>query len=240
MEYCLNLKFHYFTMLLWGIKFVIQLNLEDFHFAIMLIVSNQCINMMLGPIVDYPTSFTMITLFLVAKQTISPELDPKVHRLQRQDVRSRKTFKRRKATKAPSMKRLGGHGYLEDTSEGEAGSSESSPARRAYSMRRTNHDTLTSYRDRSAYVREISRSHQGFTSHPGFPELSRLGNTRSSWGSGTATERNRTQHQRGQGQSEHGPQGEEEIKVPLIYCSTWCMPTEWTGIFLSMLWNYVS
>lgn len=167
----------------------------------------------LPPAVMYQTNELETPPNGLAKQTISPELDPKVHRLQRQDVRSRKTFKRRKATKAPSMKRLGGHGYLEDTSEGEAGSSESSPARRAYSMRRTNHDTLMSYRDRSAYVREISRSHQGFTSHPGFPELSRLGNTRSSWGSGTATERNRTQHQRGQGQSEHGPPGEEEIKT---------------------------
>lgn len=195
---------------------------------------------MFGPIVDFPTTFTIITLFLVAKQTISPELDPKVHRLQRQDVRSRKTFKRRKATKAPSMKRLGGHGYPEDTSEGEAGSSESSPARRAYSMRRTNQrDTLTSYQDRSAYVREISRSHQGFTSHPGFPELSRSGNTRSSWGSGTATERNRTQHRSGQGQLEHEPP-EEEIKVPQIYCSSLCLSTEWTGIFLSMLWISLS
>eukprot|EP00105_Crassostrea_gigas_P024973 XP_011445404.1 PREDICTED: protein unc-80 homolog isoform X2 [Crassostrea gigas] len=167
----------------------------------------------LPPAVMYQTNELETPPNGLAKQTISPELDPKVHRLQRQDVRSRKTFKRRKATKAPSMKRLGGHGYLEDTSEGEAGSSESSPARRAYSMRRTNQrDTLTSYQDRSAYVREISRSHQGFTSHPGFPELSRLGNTRSSWGSGTATERNRTQHRSGQGQSEHEPP-EEEIKT---------------------------
>ena len=122
------------------------------------------------------------------------------------------------------MKRLGGHGYAEDTSEGEAGSSESSPARRTYSMRRTNYDTLTSYQDRSAYVREISRSHQGFISHPGFPEMSRAVNTRSSWGSGTATERNRTQHRGGQAQSEHGPHGREEIKV--IISSDSCLITE--------------
>ncbi|XP_061164273.1 protein unc-80 homolog isoform X1 [Saccostrea echinata] len=137
----------------------------------------------------------------LAKQTISPDLDPKIHRLQRQDVRSRKTFKRKKATKAPSMKRLGGVG--DDLSEGEAGSSESSPARRTYSMRRTNYDSITSYQDRSSYVREISRSHQGFTSHPGFPEMSRMVNTRSSWGSGT--ERSRAQHRGSLAQSEHGP-----------------------------------
>ncbi|XP_048774238.1 protein unc-80 homolog isoform X3 [Ostrea edulis] len=166
----------------------------------------------IAPAVMYQTN-ELETPNGLAKHTISPELDPKVHRLQRQDVRSRKTFKRRKATKAPSMKRLGGQGYAGDTSEGEAGSSESSPARRTYSMRRTNHEATPSYQDRSSYVREISRSHQGFTSHPGFPEMSRMVNTRSSWGSGT--ERSRGHHRSGLVQSEHGPHmtGGEEIKT---------------------------
>ena len=71
----------------------------------------------------------------VIKTTIggpSPDLNPKEHRLQRQDAKSRKTFKmKRQKTKTTSVRRFMSRRGQNDTSDTESNSTEGSPTRRS-------------------------------------------------------------------------------------------------------------
>ena len=60
----------------------------------------------------------------------SPDLNPREHRLQRQDAKSRKTFKmKRQKTKTTSVRRFMSHRGRMDTSDTESNSTEGSPTR---------------------------------------------------------------------------------------------------------------
>ncbi|KAK3087178.1 hypothetical protein FSP39_002695 [Pinctada imbricata] len=116
-------------------------------------------------------------------RTIGSDLDPRSHRLQRQDAKSRKTFKRKKAsTRSNSMRRHLPRHLHDDTSEGEGGSTDTSPTHRPFS--RLEREVLHLQRARSAFSRELSRSHHAGLPHAGLTEqeLHHLQHTRSSLG----------------------------------------------------------
>lgn len=86
----------------------------------------------------------------------SNDLDPRPHRLQRQDAKSRKTFKR-KRTKTTSMRR-----YLprrdDGNSDPESQSLETSPTHRTYSYRNAEQDIARLQQARAALSKTNSPS----------------------------------------------------------------------------------
>lgn len=79
--------------------------------------------------------FFILSDGIKTQMATSPDLNPKEHRLQRQDAKSRKTFKmKRQKTKTTSVRRFMSHRGKNDTSDTESNSTEGSSTQ--YSRRK--------------------------------------------------------------------------------------------------------
>ncbi|XP_052063828.1 protein unc-80 homolog [Mytilus californianus] len=89
----------------------------------------------------------------------SNDLDPRPHRLQRQDAKSRKTFKRKRTAKTTSMRRYLPKSHHHDTySDAESQSLDTSPTHRMYSYRNAEQDIARLQQARAALGKAHSPS----------------------------------------------------------------------------------